>query len=872
MQAIIKAFGFEYRMAPGEAEAELAFLNRTGIIDGILSDDVDNFLFGAHTVIRNHSSTHAEAKSTIEKAKVYTYTLPHPLFPNINREELIFIALCSGGDYGTGLDNCGIKISYGLACAGFGKRLCLAALTYSENSDDLQNFLRQWKSELSQELKTNASGFLPRKSPKLANTIPNSFPDIKVLLAYLRPVTSESLGRSERYDDLLVDAGGHDGWLKKDPSLPLLAKNCEFYFEWGFLESIIKRFRTVIFHGITLRIMRRACILKQTWDAKTIDLKTIRTHFTAGDHTTEDEESPCPEFIENVSKTRTHESTSNTLEYRVAINPTILVQLATRGVTGIRRPDEKGEWADYEEEVEHASENEGGATERARKYPDPTLPLKLWLPAELVKEAVPGLIAAYEEVRRQKEEKARKGGKVKAVEPKVMSPKKARLKPSAAATVAANMFLSQRALKTNHYDISNDDDMDYNSRLFISSRPAQSTTHSRKDQMSRISHDASSTPSTSASPPRKSQSTGSSHSETNNHGIKSFLKVSKSSAWHKGKQKATVFRDDSLLSTIDDIITPKKNRKDGIHQISRFESSSKKTTPRPFPVLVANSSDEDSGGDGSNNPFHSPAPSAPPQTPSPQKRTRKANAVISSDSSFEENGSPRKVGVLNKSPRKSKDHRYPKGLSYDGDINGEQVKKMIRDTSDPSRVARAASPTPVRHTLHKLSSISTSAFTSTKAAASACVPSSSSPSPFTNSSTGPLPSSAITPTTAGPIIISDSEDEEQQSLRKIIPLVHSQPKSCPRPKIKADVTSDTPKSYLDLKLGGYSPLRTGRTELFDIEDDIPPLLHARASAKVDQQPSSKVKTAANVRTAMTTTTAMRTKTVVNLIELSDDSS
>ncbi|KAJ3873050.1 PIN domain-like protein, partial [Lentinula edodes] len=409
MQAIIKAFGFEYRMAPGEAEAELAFLNRTGIIDGILSDDVDNFLFGAHTVIRNHSSTHAEAKSTIEKAKVYTYTLPHPLFPNINREDLIFIALCSGGDYGTGLDNCGIKISYGLACAGFGKRLCLAALTCSENSDDLQNFLRQWKSELSQELKTNASGFLPRKSPKLANTIPNSFPDIKVLLAYLRPVTSESLGRSERYDDLLVDAGGRGGWLKKDPSLPLLAKNCEFYFEWGFLESIIKRFRTVIFHGITLRIMRRACILKQTWDAKTIDLKTIRTHFTAGDHTTEDEESPCPEFIENVSKTRTHESTSNTLEYRVTINPTILVQLATRGVTGIRRPDEKGEWADYEEEVEHASENEGGATERARKYPDPTLPLKLWLPAELVKEAVPGLIAAHEEVRRQKEEKARKG-------------------------------------------------------------------------------------------------------------------------------------------------------------------------------------------------------------------------------------------------------------------------------------------------------------------------------------------------------------------------------------------------------------------------------------------------------------------------------
>ena len=38
--------------APGEAEAELAFLNRIGVIDAIISDDVDNFLFGATMVIR----------------------------------------------------------------------------------------------------------------------------------------------------------------------------------------------------------------------------------------------------------------------------------------------------------------------------------------------------------------------------------------------------------------------------------------------------------------------------------------------------------------------------------------------------------------------------------------------------------------------------------------------------------------------------------------------------------------------------------------------------------------------------------------------------------------------------------------------------
>ena len=38
--------------APGEAEAELAHLNSTGVIDAVMSDDVDNFLFGAKMVVR----------------------------------------------------------------------------------------------------------------------------------------------------------------------------------------------------------------------------------------------------------------------------------------------------------------------------------------------------------------------------------------------------------------------------------------------------------------------------------------------------------------------------------------------------------------------------------------------------------------------------------------------------------------------------------------------------------------------------------------------------------------------------------------------------------------------------------------------------
>lgn len=38
--------------ALGEAEAELAFLNRTGVVDAVMTDDVDALVFGATTIVR----------------------------------------------------------------------------------------------------------------------------------------------------------------------------------------------------------------------------------------------------------------------------------------------------------------------------------------------------------------------------------------------------------------------------------------------------------------------------------------------------------------------------------------------------------------------------------------------------------------------------------------------------------------------------------------------------------------------------------------------------------------------------------------------------------------------------------------------------
>lgn len=55
LKMLLDAFGMEWREAAGEAEAELAYLNRIGAIDAVMTDDADTFLFGANTLIRKYA-------------------------------------------------------------------------------------------------------------------------------------------------------------------------------------------------------------------------------------------------------------------------------------------------------------------------------------------------------------------------------------------------------------------------------------------------------------------------------------------------------------------------------------------------------------------------------------------------------------------------------------------------------------------------------------------------------------------------------------------------------------------------------------------------------------------------------------------------
>ena len=65
---LLDAFDLPYMVAPSEAEAQCAILERLGLVDGIVTEDSDSFLFGAKSVYKNifHDGKYVEVYEVFE--------------------------------------------------------------------------------------------------------------------------------------------------------------------------------------------------------------------------------------------------------------------------------------------------------------------------------------------------------------------------------------------------------------------------------------------------------------------------------------------------------------------------------------------------------------------------------------------------------------------------------------------------------------------------------------------------------------------------------------------------------------------------------------------------------------------------------------
>lgn len=167
-QQLLSHFGLPYVTAPMEAEAQCAELVRLRLVDGIVTDDSDIFLFGGTRVYKNmfNAAKFVECYLASDLEREFDLT----------REKMIGIAHLLGSDYTEGLP-------------GVGPVTALEIL--SEFPSGLAEFHTWWARVQTGAKPTdedNASAFrrkFRRKSAKLF--LPAVFPDTRVDMAYLQP-------------------------------------------------------------------------------------------------------------------------------------------------------------------------------------------------------------------------------------------------------------------------------------------------------------------------------------------------------------------------------------------------------------------------------------------------------------------------------------------------------------------------------------------------------------------------------------------------------------------------------------------------------------------------------------------------------------
>lgn len=167
VQELLKRFGIPYITAPMEAEAQCAELLKLNLVDGIVTDDSDCFLFGGDKVYKNMFN---------QKQYVECYSMSDvDARLGLNQEKLIELGLMLGSDYTEGIK-------------GIGPVLAMEILAEFGNLKEFKKWYKDHTTKITRNDNPNGvkKNLLNRiKSGKLF--LPEAFPDPIIYSAYKLP-------------------------------------------------------------------------------------------------------------------------------------------------------------------------------------------------------------------------------------------------------------------------------------------------------------------------------------------------------------------------------------------------------------------------------------------------------------------------------------------------------------------------------------------------------------------------------------------------------------------------------------------------------------------------------------------------------------
>ncbi|KAL3466453.1 hypothetical protein BJX64DRAFT_250098 [Aspergillus heterothallicus] len=165
-QQLLTLFGLPYITAPMEAEAQCAELVSLGLVDGIITDDSDIFLFGGTRVYKNmfNQSKYVECYLTSDLEKEYA----------LHRKKLISFAHLLGSDYTEGIP-------------GIGPVTALEILTEFSALEEFRDWWTRVQTGVDMSENPHASFYKKFRKQSTKIFLPPTFPDTRVDEAYLQP-------------------------------------------------------------------------------------------------------------------------------------------------------------------------------------------------------------------------------------------------------------------------------------------------------------------------------------------------------------------------------------------------------------------------------------------------------------------------------------------------------------------------------------------------------------------------------------------------------------------------------------------------------------------------------------------------------------